>query len=101
MKRLIKILGLPVFMLMCLLPAGCDEFCDGLLSQEPETMVSDVNFWRTEDDVAAMTAQLHARLRNCSGGWKPALTATAVCLLILKVTCGPIYRAMNLKNRGR
>lgn len=65
MKRLIKILGLPFFMLMCLLPAGCDEFCDGLLSQEPETMVSDVNFRRTEDDVAAMTAQLHARLRNC------------------------------------
>lgn len=46
--------------LIGLLFGGCDDF----LTCDPETRVTNINFWKTEEDLQAAVWALHARLRE-------------------------------------
>lgn len=59
MKRLLYII--------LLLLAGCNgqEYFPQILEQVPEGIKTTENFWQTEEDFAASSRELHARLRFC------------------------------------
>lgn len=60
MKRLI--------FLILVLATSCDgRFCDSFLTQEPEGMVGQSNFWKTEADMASISRELHALFRRRFG----------------------------------
>lgn len=58
MKKIIS-----VFLLFLL--TGCNDILDHFLSPEPEGKTTVSNFWKTEEDLAASSRELHARFRWC------------------------------------
>lgn len=53
------------FYFIILFLVSCGNFGDSILDQQPETMVGSSNFWKTEEDLAASSRELHRRFRAC------------------------------------
>lgn len=46
-----------------LLLLSCGDFGEKLLNQQPETVISEANFWQDENDFQAASREMHARFR--------------------------------------
>ena len=52
---------------------SCNDIFDSFLTEEPETVVSNTNFWKSEKDVQATVDELHAAFRSLFGSAKTRL----------------------------
>lgn len=52
---------------------SCNDIFDSFLTEEPETVVSNTNFWKSEKDVQATVDELHAAFRSLFGSAKNRL----------------------------
>ena len=49
-----------IYIILLLLPlASCNDMFKNFLNEEPETLVTNTNFWKTEKDVEAAVYELH------------------------------------------
>lgn len=58
-----KVVNILFRMMIAFLATGCNEF----LTQEPETKVTNINFWKTEQDVESAVYGVHAEFRRVFG----------------------------------
>lgn len=57
-----------IYIILLLLPlASCNDMFKNFLNEEPETLVTNTNFWKTEKDVASAVYELHVMFRSWGG----------------------------------
>ena len=57
-----------IYIILLLLPlASCNDMFKNFLNEEPETLVTNTNFWKTEKDVEAAVYELHVMFRSWGG----------------------------------
>ena len=55
-----------LYIILLLFPlASCDDLFKDFLTEEPETLVTNTNFWKTEKDVESAMNELHSMFREC------------------------------------
>ena len=57
-----------LYIILLLFPlASCDDLFKDFLTEEPETLVTNTNFWKTEKDVESAMNELHSMFREWAG----------------------------------
>ena len=57
-----------IYIILLLLPlASCNDMFKNFLNEEPETLVTNTNFWKTEKDVESAVYELHVMFRSWGG----------------------------------
>lgn len=63
-----------IYLILLLLPlVSCNDMFKNFLNEEPETLVTNTNFWKTEKDVESAVYELHVMFRSW-GGYVETLT---------------------------
>ena len=57
-----------IYLILLLLPlVSCNDMFKNFLNEEPETLVANTNFWKTEKDVESAVYELHVMFRSWGG----------------------------------
>ena len=57
-----------IYLILLLFPlVSCNDMYKNFLNEEPETLVTNTNFWKTEKDVEAAVYELHVMFRSWGG----------------------------------
>ena len=57
-----------IYLILLLLPlVSCNDMFKNFLNEEPETLVTNTNFWKTEKDVESAVYELHVMFRSWGG----------------------------------
>lgn len=75
-----------IYIILLLLPlASCNDMFKNFLNEEPETLVTNTNFWKTEKDVEAAVYELHVSSDLGVDTLKHDFTGTGASRLIISV----------------